>query len=336
MSLIRSDLRAPARGSAGEVELKLKLERRAEQAQPYRRRPPTCSHHLRTASVLRLSAAMAALQRPRQLERQDDDHIRKGAGHAAAGGDLGSRVHARAASRLGAVARLAVTRRVNGLHSSAVSSVCHAEDGSTLCSTSVNQLRIFCPNRSRLLRASAAGELNVSSCIQLLGLDLVALGSLDSRLHIYSVGRARSRSSPHTMTPSHVRWPPPQPPPPPLHPPPHHSRLPPPPTACRGHRRPRAARSGTARCASGPAVDWPGTGASVLGEHDTRACAAPMPSDPRPLQAARRAATWRCGMRVSAAPRCNSTAQGRDHWLAWAARWRRRRRRRRWSRRYGP
>ena len=106
------------------------------------------------------------------------------------GGDPRER-GSRSSTRLDMVSRLAVVRRVEGLHSSHVTSVCHAEDGSTLVSTSANQLRIFCPKRSRLLRASAAGDLDVSACLQLLGLDLIALGSLDNRMLLYSVGRGK-------------------------------------------------------------------------------------------------------------------------------------------------
>ena len=90
-----------------------------------------------------------------------------------------------------ALGKLRISQRVDGLYSAPVSSVCHAEDGVTLCSTGANQLRIYCPKRGRLLRASAAGELQLSSCLQLLGLDLLALGSWDHRLHIYSVGRGK-------------------------------------------------------------------------------------------------------------------------------------------------
>ena len=335
-----------------EVELKLKLEKEeAEQALALQTvdRPdlsPTVSEDEPASSAS--AAAMAALQRPpRQLERQDDDHIRSGSGRGGRGGeagDLGSRVHARAASRLGAVARLAVTRRVNGLHSSAVSSVCHAEDGSTLCSTSVNQLRIFCPNRSRLLRASAAGELNVSSCIQLLGLDLVALGSLDSRLHIYSVGRGKvieiltahddavscldGSWSAATATAAA--------------------------TSSTASLALASAAYRSAEATGGPVLLsgswdstvrlWPllSTGLApvplrTLGEHDTRVlCAAPMPSDPR-LAASGSAggdvALWDARRQRRAA---TQPAQGRDHW-SWHGRrrWRRRRRRRRWWSRSG-
>ena len=93
---------------------------------------------------------------------------------------------------MGGVSRLRGTRRIEGLHpGSAVSACCHAEDGSTLCSVSGNQLRVFCPHRQRLVRASSAGELQLSSCLQLLGVDLIAMGSWDQRIHIYSVGRGK-------------------------------------------------------------------------------------------------------------------------------------------------
>ena len=47
-----------------------------------------------------------------------------------------------------------------------VTAVCHAEDGTTLCSTSGTQLRIFCLKRERLLRsAHHAAELQISSCV---------------------------------------------------------------------------------------------------------------------------------------------------------------------------
>ena len=56
-------------------------------------------------------------------------------------------------------ATLRVKRRIEGLHTSAVSAACHAEDGSTLCSVSANQLRVFCPHRRKLLRAAPKHEI---------------------------------------------------------------------------------------------------------------------------------------------------------------------------------
>ena len=143
----------------------------------------------------------------REVERSPDGFASSiagasyAAGRAAAesqtGGQHGASDDAATSTSLGAfgmkeaLGKLRISRRVDGLYSAPVSSVCHAEDGVTLCSTGANQLRIYCPKRGRLLRASAAGELQLSSCLQLLGLDLLALGSWDHRLHIYSVGRGK-------------------------------------------------------------------------------------------------------------------------------------------------
>jgi factor associated with neutral sphingomyelinase activation len=73
-----------------------------------------------------------------------------------------------------------------------VSSVFLAEDGTTACATGGTALRVYCSIRGRSLRtaASVAGGADVSSCVQLPGLDLVCVGGWDGSLRLYSVGRA--------------------------------------------------------------------------------------------------------------------------------------------------
>ena len=72
-----------------------------------------------------------------------------------------------------------------------VHALCFAEDGETVCTASATSLRVWSSSSQRQLRLASGFRLRLSSCVQLRGLDILCVGSWDSNIYVYSVGRGR-------------------------------------------------------------------------------------------------------------------------------------------------